>query len=842
MTRFLHGFSLARSHALRQRSAGFVAPWAARRWPVGSHTGFFLVLAGTSLLACTIAPTPLTPTDLTLAVQEDQNLWLTQQEPVDHPLDLYEAVARALKYNLDYRVTLLEKTVALTEVDLSQYDLLPRLAARAGFDSRNSIDAARGLSLSTGILSTSYSTAQDREKSSADLAVVWNVLDFGVSYYQAKQSADRVLVATENRRKLAHNQFQEVQAAFWRAASAQQLQSRIEPVLTEARAALQVAHQVEKERLRPQLEMMRFQRELLEVVQQLETLREELDLAKKNLALLINLPPGIDFTLKIPDEFARTITPIRATVAEMEELALLNRPELRLEMYKTRISAAETRKALLRLLPGLELKTASHYDSNSFALHANWQDAGLQVTSNLMKLVAAPTAIRLAENQTSLNQLRRVALHMAILSQVHISHRKYQDARRKLETFSQMSAVDRRILENIVLEAGSAGQNRLEQIRAATKAIMSQLQRNKAYAELQNAIGLIFVSLGVDLLPTATPDAELPTLSQAIREAVEAWQEGISLSPSGKAAPSESIEKGEGTTTDQAVEQANQALLRDSAQAIAPPSPGSPVTETFLYQLQNREKLLKEAADWLYQSAAETNPEGKAPHPGPATPASAPSPIAAGTTPSRPSPGVPEKGAPPPLAKALPTPAGPSEKANPVGKPEKEASEFDPALVEEAGGETPNPVPSHKKTTKPATPPTPVTPEEGVRTLVQEWVDAWSRQDAATFLSFYSEKFVPENGWSRQQWENAYAVLLNPATRIRTTLKEWAVEVESENQATAYLRLAFASTGSRWEKRKTLRVQKEKNRWQIVAEKSAGKEIPSGTANTTAEPVTRERP
>ena len=44
---------------------------------------------------------------------------------------------------------------------------------------------------------------------------------------------------------------------------------------------------------------------------------------------------------------------------------LRTRPELREQDYQARISAAETRKAMLRLLPGLEFSAGGHYDSNS---------------------------------------------------------------------------------------------------------------------------------------------------------------------------------------------------------------------------------------------------------------------------------------------------------------------------------------------------------------------------------------------------------------------------------------------------------------------------------------------
>ncbi|MEO5339743.1 MAG: TolC family protein [Magnetococcus sp. MYC-9] len=790
-------------------------PLLNRPCDVGRRGWHLLLVGGTllGLLACTITPNPLTPRELAATLQADQTVLFAEQEPVSRPIDLYEAVARAIKYNLDYRVTLLEKTVALTEVDLSRYELLPRLAARAGFDARNSVEAARGLSLSTGILSTGYSTAEDREKTTADLSLVWNVLDFGVSYFQAKQAADRLLVAEENRRKLAHNQFQEVQAAFWRAASAQQLQSRIEPVLSEARSALDVAYQVEKERLRPQLEMMRYQRELLEVVQQLESLREELELAKKNLALLINLPPGTHFTLKIPDESCLTITPIRASLAEMEQLALLNRPELRMEMYKERISASETRKALLRMLPGLELKGAGHYDSNSFAMDAQWQDAGLQVTGNLLKLVSGPTALRLADNQASLSHLRRLALNMAILSQVHIGHRKYWDANRKFENFSRISEVDRRIQDNIALDAGSTGQNRLEQIRAATRAIMSQLQRNKAFAEVQNAIGLIFVSLGVDLLPSAHPEDALPVLSQAIREAVLAWQEGISLPPPADPLTEAREEGGGRRVEDPAVRQAMEQLLRESSRDGVGTRPLnlSPVTETQQGVLQNAPPSLREATEWLYQEAEAANQAPAAPTPPEAKEVGRASPPAVGAAAVT----VPPAGAP--VAGHAPPP----------GKAGSGTVDADPLLLEE---EERGPPAVAKGAIKPppatVTEPVPVPPvrtEEAVRALVQEWADAWARQDAATFLSFYADDFVPENGWSRSQWAQAYTTLLNPVTRIRVTLAEWAVEMETEQQATALVRLAFASGHEKWTRRKTLHIKKQQKHWRIVAEKTDGR-------------------
>lgn len=55
---------------------------------------------------------------------------------------------------------------------------------------RNNDLASSSRSVLTGRQSLEPSTSQDRRRATADLTASWNVLDFGVSYYQAQQQAD----------------------------------------------------------------------------------------------------------------------------------------------------------------------------------------------------------------------------------------------------------------------------------------------------------------------------------------------------------------------------------------------------------------------------------------------------------------------------------------------------------------------------------------------------------------------------------------------------------------------------------------------------------------------------
>lgn len=496
----------------------------------GSRYILVVVVSGL-LLACSYGPMPLTPDERAEIIAADHRALRTQQEVVDHPVGLFEAMARALKYNLEHRVSLLEKSVAQKQWDLSFFDLLPQVNASAALKARNTPEASSGFSITDGTASTSYSTAQDRSKKTANLVTVWNVLDFGVSVVQARQESDRVLIAEENRRKAVHTLLQDVRSTFWRAAGAQKLEKAIGLVIQKARRALVDARQVERERLRPPLEILRFQKTLLEIVRQFQDLRHQLSLAKTEFSSLINLSPGTHFTLDIPDDPALAIPPMTMTIDEMEQLALDNRPEAREAMYKARISRGDVRKAMLRLLPGLEFQASHEWDSNSFSLHAQWEEAGARVAWNLLNLVQGPMAVRMAENREALENMRRLTLHMAILSQVHLSFRQNLDDQRKLKAAEEIDSVDQRILKNFRLTASNDAQSQLEYINASASAIMSRLQLYQAYADAQNAVGRIFVTLGVDLFPQAVRADSVSALAGALREAVMAWDEGVSGGP-----------------------------------------------------------------------------------------------------------------------------------------------------------------------------------------------------------------------------------------------------------------------------------------------------------------------
>ena len=378
------------------------------------------VIGAISLAAlggCAVQPEPLTPAQTALRVETDLTRLAAGQPLLNGPLTLHGAMARAILHNPDVRVQAMEESLALRQVDQARLGLLPALTGRYGVETRSNAQASSSRSAETGRESLTASTSTDRTRRSRSLAAVWQMLDFGVSYYGAKQQSDRALIVHERRRKAVHAAVAEVRHAWWQAVAAERALARLEPLLARVRAALADSGRLAARQLQAPVKALRYQRALLEAVDALERQRRESRLAKIEVARLIGLPPDADYTLAVPAG-APDPRALAVTADELAALALAHRPELREGQLDERIAVHEVRKAMLRLLPGLELRAGGHVDSNSYLVNNDWLSLGAAVSVNLTELFTGPAAINAAQAGRELAASRREALSMAALCSV----------------------------------------------------------------------------------------------------------------------------------------------------------------------------------------------------------------------------------------------------------------------------------------------------------------------------------------------------------------------------------------------------------------------------------------
>lgn len=485
------------------------------------------VLSAALLAAgCAIKPDPLSAEDNLARVRKDLSVVLAPQEPVDRPISMSEAMARAIKYNLDERVKVMETAVASQQLDLSHYDLLPRVVASAGYTGRNNDAGSESLNLVTGRRTGESTTAVDRHRRTGDLGFTWNILDFGVSYLRARQNANLVLIADERRRRVVQGILQDVRTAYWRAVAAERLLARIVPLEKRVEGARHDARTLEALRVQAPLQALGYTRTLVETLRQLQSLRRELVAAKSQLGALMGLPPGEPFQVALPPLSAMKAPPkLDVPVEALETYALLNRPELLEESYNARISADETWRSLLKLLPGIDLNAALRYDSNSFLVNQRWADYGARISWNLINIVSAPETKAYSDAQEELVALRRQALSMAVLSQVRVALLQFRELNQEFGLTAEQADLDGRIRTQYanVGEAGQIGE--LGVIQAEVTTLLSDLRRDLVFADLHNAYARVMVSAGVDPLPDAVPATDLASLTRAVDQGLGSWQE-----------------------------------------------------------------------------------------------------------------------------------------------------------------------------------------------------------------------------------------------------------------------------------------------------------------------------
>ena len=449
---------------------------------------------------CLMIPQPIPNEVFQRQAELDRKLITANQEPVDGPISLYEAIGRALKYNLDFHLERAEKILALNEMDVSEYELLPQLVGEYSYAGRSNFSGASSRSLITGAQSLQSSTSSDRDVNSANLSLSWNVLDFGISYIRAKQAADRVMVAEEETREVTNRLVQDTRAAYWRAVINERLVSEMDDLLVKVNQAIADSQRVEVERLDRPLTALTYQRELLDIKRELEQLQRNLSVAKIQLAALMNLPLGQDYSLVIPER-TDYVKSIGISPQLMEQIALENRPEIREVSYQKRINSYEAKAAVLSLFPNLSLNFGGNYSDNSFLFENDWLSYGTRITGDLINLFKIPATNREFEAREKLLDAQRLTLSMAIITQVYVSLARFEYSRREFETAADYNITQQKILDQLISAERMASISQQSLIREEMNSMVAEIRYDIAYSELENSYAAIFAALGLDLLP-----------------------------------------------------------------------------------------------------------------------------------------------------------------------------------------------------------------------------------------------------------------------------------------------------------------------------------------------------
>ncbi|MCP4071622.1 MAG: TolC family protein [Hyphomicrobiales bacterium] len=487
-----------------------------------AHSKLFasVVCAALVLQGCASKPRAFSVAEYQQRADYNLGVISENQQPVAEAIDLYQAMARAIKYNLNYRVKIAETRLSNSKIGLMHHSMLPKAIANSNYTARNNFQASSSYNLETGSSNFGASTSQEKALNTQDLAFSWNILDFGLSYIRAQQAGDKALISAELRDKVVLSLLEEVRSAYWLATSNQRMAEKLKKLkkrILEAQANTRMISASGETSISAAL---LEERELLKITDAISKMQREHITAKTELAILMGIQPGSDFVLTTNSVFT-VPSKLKLNTDEMITRAIRDRVELHENWYQQRINKREAKAAMLELLPGLDFFASDDWSSNSFLLNNNWISWGAKASWNLMNIFKYPLKKRVIEEQHQVLQAQALALTIAIMTQVHVSRTNYQQHLQELKIATEYRSIQKRLIRQLRTEAAAnlISENKL--LREEMNTLIAEARFDIANAKAQSAYGNLFTTIGWN--PASEVDGSFST-SEIANSLRASWQ------------------------------------------------------------------------------------------------------------------------------------------------------------------------------------------------------------------------------------------------------------------------------------------------------------------------------
>lgn len=418
-----------------------------------------------------------------------QTMYAATPTKINRPIDMYMAFALALKYNYTRRLTSYKQS--MIEMGINPKDRLPEVFSSAGY------------------VNTENRTAMDSE-----LKLAWNILDVSAVYYQSTDKTYQANIAYEQSRKVIHNLLQETRTLYWKALSAQRalplINDMIEYMSLDVDEINSRAAELAKEGKSLRVEDLSKKRRFMSAIKELYALKSDLETSNVRLASLMGFHPSTDFKLAGKEYGNYELPEIKSSLKEMEWIALNNRPELRSRDYVTSIDEIVSSFRVLTNPGNEKYLNDSNYYNRLWSKKA--QEIGLDVFENVKN-----------PQYNEAESLRRQRMTNLILTQVYVAWARYMSAMEDYQIAFDLSRASEDIAEDAVMSSGARSLDaQLESIQA----IEDETKAMLAYVDLQDALGNLYSTLGMDAIPYYMLNEKPSQIAIYLRGVLEKWRKG----------------------------------------------------------------------------------------------------------------------------------------------------------------------------------------------------------------------------------------------------------------------------------------------------------------------------
>lgn len=418
-------------------------------------------------------------------------------------LSLKECIKMALDNNLELKVMSIEENVAKELRTAEMLGMLPELNISDSFTGRSNIPASSSQKVADGGLTYGYSTSQDRNVNYFNVDLALSVVDFGLAYFNTQQARDRVMIREQRTRRARQNLTFDVVKTYFQVAAAQRAIKITTGLLEDCRSRYQLIEKLSKSRAITPFRAFDETRRFVEMEKRLTNYIRSYENSCVELRSLLGMHPG--GKILVDDSYLDQVPKFEFPEIElMEQIALLERPELyEIDMQK-HVNVLECRKEIVKMFPNVRLFYDFVNSNNSFLYHASWYELGIRAAYNLLKLPQHIKQYQAYSAQVDAEETRTFSLAIGIMAQVRIAHANLISVKERYEIDNKVYTAYSKNLKWALTSrklTGDLSNLELDHMRLATaeteiERLMSLGNVYVAYFRILNTVGISKLDAG----------------------------------------------------------------------------------------------------------------------------------------------------------------------------------------------------------------------------------------------------------------------------------------------------------------------------------------------------------
>lgn len=430
-----------------------------------------------------------------LRAEVEWDCLLDRSDIPSSPLDLEEIIEFALCRNLDLLVKAQEYAFHHETTTAAKLRMIPSLLFAGELSARDKNTGSFSYSLAPAVPPAPPSISSERDVKRYDIRFAWKLLDFGISYYRARQEAEHAFVRQVEYSRLQQVLVQDCTEAYWRAQVARVGLHKAYALLQEADQVLAVLADAEVLAETSADWRLAQMSEIYEAQTLLRGYEEDYQTALFDLAKLMGAPFA---EIQLVEEPFDELKQFATDTESLAYLALEHRPELYGMDAQERVSLDEVKIAMVQLFPDLTLFGASYYDSNFFLIFNRWLSAGLHFTWDLLRGPQHIKEMFAGMEQVELAKLGRLNLSLGIITQVQLSTLAYEHAHSDYQLARQHSHARQQLLQSMQ-ERAAVGEFTQAQLLISHKfdTFYAELAEYEAYGNAKAALANVNASVGI---------------------------------------------------------------------------------------------------------------------------------------------------------------------------------------------------------------------------------------------------------------------------------------------------------------------------------------------------------